>query len=288
MIAEDFVFVSHGLRCAGLLHLPDGPGPWPLIVFCPGMSLTKEVWLPEYGRALAEVGYATLHVDYRGFGASEGEPRRRLIPQRQVEDVVAAIEAALADPRFDPDRIGVFGASLGAGVAVGASAAHPAVRATVAVAGPYDLWRVWSAFDGFAAFDAKVRQAREDFEGGAAPRMISVARLLASDPETVAKLVADEPKYPGWSLEVTFESLYDLFRFRPELDAARVRALMVIQPRGDALIAQGEAEAVIAVAQEPKRLVWLDGVRHVDIYGGGAAVAPTLAAARAWFDEHLR
>ena len=286
-VRETVTFVSGGERCVATLCSPSSGPPSPVLVFCPGMSLVKEVWLPEYGQRFAEAGYAALYLDYRSFGESAGEPRRRLIPQRQVEDVCAAIDAVRAHPRVDADRVGVFGASLGAGVAVGASAAHPAVRATVAVAGPYDLQRVWSAFPGFPAFRDKVAAARARFDETGEVTYLSVAKLLSSDPETVAKLVAEQPMYPRWSLDVTFESLIDLFAFQPELVAQDVAALMVIQPIGDALITRTEAESVIARATAPKRLVWLPGVRHVDIYGGGAAVDEVYEQAKGWFDAHL-
>ena len=39
---------------------------------------------------------------------------------------------------------------------------------------------------------------------------VSIARLLASDPDTVAKLEADVPHFPNWRLDITFESLADL------------------------------------------------------------------------------
>jgi pimeloyl-ACP methyl ester carboxylesterase len=279
-------FPSHGLPLAGDLLLPDGPGPHPVVVTCAGMSLVKEVWLPDYDRYFLENGYAVLHFDYRSFGASGGEPRRRLIPQREVEDTLAAVDFVCGRPEIDAGRVVLFGASLGCSVAVGASV-DPRVRATVAVAGPGDLGRVWRSMPGFESFEAKVQAARRDFESTGEVRYISVAKLLKSDPETAAKLEAEVSRYPTWDLGVTFESLIDLFAFAPEQQAHLARALCVIQPDGDALIARVEAESIFALAREPKRLVWLEGARHVDIYGGGASVERIAREALEWFRTNL-
>ena len=74
-------------------------------------------------------------VNYRGFGLSEGRPG---------EDVLAADALAIYDrlakrKDIDPDRIVVFGRSLGSGVAV-QLAAHRPVRAVVLVS-PFDSLR---------------------------------------------------------------------------------------------------------------------------------------------------
>ena len=78
-----------GTRISALYGVPDGPGPFPAIVFCVGFSLVKEVWLLDFARHLRRTGFATLNLDYRTFGESGGEARCRLSPRMQVEDVHA-------------------------------------------------------------------------------------------------------------------------------------------------------------------------------------------------------
>jgi len=79
-------FYSDGLRLAGVLFLPEDPGPHPGVVLCHGFTGIKEFILPEYACRFAAAGYAALTFDYRGFGESEG-PRWRLIPWEQVTDI---------------------------------------------------------------------------------------------------------------------------------------------------------------------------------------------------------
>lgn len=288
---QRLTFWSDEVRLAGDLRLPSGEPPaggWPGVVFCAGMSLTKEVWLPRTAEALNAAGYATLNFDYASFGESEGQPRRRLQPWRQVRDVRHALTALGLRPEVNSGRLALFGASLGASVTLGACL-DPRVRAAVAVAGPAHLGRVWGAFPGFAAFRAKVAAARARYVSEGEVSYVSVAKLLKSDPETVALLEAECPKFEHWSLEVTFESLLDLFEFGPEEELSRSRAaLLLVYPEDDALIAKFEAQSAYAQAREPKRIVALPGARHVAIYEPESeASAQVTAETLAWLGQHL-
>lgn len=287
MRVETVRFVSEGAWCVGDLGLPDGDGPFPAVVFCAGMSLTRTVWLPAYARALNQAGFATLNFDYRGFGDSEGTPRRRLNPPAQVVDVRHALTFLETRPEIDASRLGLMGVSLGCSVAVGVAGVDERARATVAVAGPGDLGRVWRAFSGFERFREKVVAARRRFVATGEVTSISVARLLAGDPETAALLEADVVNHPAWSLDVTFESLLDLFEFAPERVAHQIspRAVLFVTPEHDPVIAGREIEHLYAASREPKELLVLPGARHVDVYKGAAFDAVRDAAVRFFSDR---
>jgi fermentation-respiration switch protein FrsA (DUF1100 family) len=64
-------------------------------------------WMPARG-------YNVLMLDYRGFGRSEGKPSLDGI----VDDALAALAYLRARPGVDPDRIIVFGQSLGGATAL--------------------------------------------------------------------------------------------------------------------------------------------------------------------------
>ena len=245
MLTKNVTFFSHGLKLAGVLRLPEGKAPFPAVVMCAGMTLTKEVWLPPNAGWLCEHGYATLSFDYRGFGESEGQPRQRLVPSQQVDDVRSALTCLETLPEVDAARLGLFGVSLGASVAVATAGVDSRARATVAVAGPMDLGRVWRAWPGFAAFNEKVQAARRKAVATGELSTIKLSRLLAADPETCAMIDRDAPTIPQWKPELTFESLVDLFEFRPEAVVARIspRAVLFVAPGEDKLIAQGESPA---------------------------------------------
>ncbi len=283
-------FYSQGARVAGVLRLPDADlgKPSPVVVMCAGMTLTKEVWLPSNAEWLCAQGYATLSFDYRGFGESEG-PRNRLVPAMQVEDVRSAITFLETVSEVDAARVALFGVSLGASVAVATAGVDQRVKATVAVAGPMDLGRVWRAYPGFDSFDAKVRQARSKAVATGELSYIKLSRLLASDPETCAMIERDSAALPQWRPEVSFESLTDLFEFRPEavVELISPRAVMFVAPELDGLIATGELPSAFAKAREPKRMLTLPGMKHHEVYGAGAGFGPTMSATREFFLSHL-
>lgn len=282
-------FFSSGARVAGLLRFPEGAGPFPAVVMCAGMTLTRDVWLEPNARWLVARGFATLSFDYRGFGESEGQPRCRLVPAMQVEDVRAALTFLETVPELDAKRLALFGVSLGASIAVATAGIDARAKATVAVAGPMDLGRVWRAYPGFESFRAKVWAARQKAVTTNEVSTIKLSRLLASDPETCAKIDRDAPHFPHWRPELTFESLADLFEFVPEKTVADIspRAVLFVAPENDRLIAGAELPSAHAKAKEPKRLVVLPGLAHHEIYGSGAGFTPTMEAAGAFFAEHL-
>jgi hypothetical protein len=100
---------------------------------------------------------------------------------------------------------------------------------------------------------------------------------LSSDPDTCALLVADAPKFPTWRLEVTFESLEDLFAFKPEDDARGIRgASLFLYPAEDALIARSELASLYSKAPEPKALIGLPGLKHHEVYNDGPGFEPVM------------
>ncbi|MEO6950433.1 MAG: alpha/beta fold hydrolase [Polyangia bacterium] len=277
-----------GTRISGLFGVPEGAGSFPAVVFCVGFSLVKEVWLLDFARHLRRSGFATLNIDYRTFGESGGERRCRLSPRMQVQDVRAGLDFLQAQQSVDPTRLGVFGVSLGATIAAGTAAVDRRVRGGVIVAGPGDLERVWSAMPNFEGFRDKVLAARRRYTTTGEVTYVPVPKLLSSDPETVALLIEEQKRHPRWRLEVTFESLADLFEFSAERGLERSRGLLFIHPAGDELIACAESESMYAVAGEPKRYVALDGLRHAELYGQGRGFARVAEHATTWLSAQLR
>ena len=284
-------FHSEDQRCSAVLRTPSVAPPsagFPTVVLCAGMSLTKEVWLPAHAERLVAAGYATLSFDYRGFGASGGEPRRRLVPWQQVRDVQNALTLCEALDECDGARLALYGLSLGCSVALATAGIDDRVRCTVAVAGPSDLQRTWRRFPGYTRLLAKVAAARPLYVRDGTITHIAVDRLLADDPATAAKLRADVSLHPGWSLDITYESLLDLFAFRPEAVVADIRGpVLYVAPERDALIAQTELHSAWSKTRAPAELLVLEGAQHVDIYGTGATYETLMGATVGWLGRWL-
>jgi uncharacterized protein len=82
---------------------------------------------------LASQGFGVLMYDLRGHGESQGEVAS--FGWRDIDDINGAIDYLLSRPEVDPQRIGIFGFSIGAQAALGAAVRYPVLKA-VAADGP--------------------------------------------------------------------------------------------------------------------------------------------------------
>jgi pimeloyl-ACP methyl ester carboxylesterase len=124
-------FMSHGTRCAAWLTLPAGPGPHPAVVLTHGLGGTHGMMLGQYEQHFADAGIATLAFDYRNMGASDGEPRQRIVMRRLRQDVVSALGFVREQPSIDAKRVGLWGTSLGSMHVVRVAAVDPDIAAAV-------------------------------------------------------------------------------------------------------------------------------------------------------------
>ena len=80
---------------------------------------------------------------YRHWGESEGEPRRWISIRRQLEDWRAAVAYARGLEAVDPQRIALWGMSLGGGHALMTAAGDPRLAAVVALMPVADGVALW-------------------------------------------------------------------------------------------------------------------------------------------------
>lgn len=109
-----------------------------VVIYCHGV-LESQDGLSTY--LLVDAGYRVLTFDYRGFGNST--PKRKT-NEGMARDAMAALAYVRSRTDIDPDRIAVFGHSMGAAYALsmGADAqrAGQPLRAVVAASG-FSSWR---------------------------------------------------------------------------------------------------------------------------------------------------
>lgn len=112
-------YPSDGLIITGVLQLPrNGDPPFPVVIMNHGYFNRSE-YSPGDGTDRASVflnrrGYLTVASDYRSWGNSEIGPS--LFYSGLVIDVVNLIRAIPSLPQADPNRIGIWGHSMGGGV----------------------------------------------------------------------------------------------------------------------------------------------------------------------------
>lgn len=135
-------YESEGLRIYGLLTIPYGKMPvtgWPAIVFNHGYIPPKEYSSTEryiaYVDNLARSGYIVYKIDYRGHDRSDGQASGAYGNPGYTTDVLNAVSALQAFPQVDPQRIGMWGHSMGGFLTLRAMVISPAIRAGVIWAG---------------------------------------------------------------------------------------------------------------------------------------------------------
>jgi dipeptidyl aminopeptidase/acylaminoacyl peptidase len=111
-------YPSDGLTITGVMQIPVGEGPFPVIVMNHGF-FSRSVYHSGDGtdRAspyLAEHGYITIASDYRSWG--ESDIGTSFFYSGLVIDVINLIKAIPSIPEADPSRIGMWGHSMGGGV----------------------------------------------------------------------------------------------------------------------------------------------------------------------------
>ena len=107
---EEITFQSGEFTLVGDLVLPDGDGPFPVILDVPGSQPGERgtiIW-----KLFEEAGYASFSWDSPGYGESTGHYDDTVIEQR-TQILLAAIQAMKAHPDIDLDWIGLFGGSQG-------------------------------------------------------------------------------------------------------------------------------------------------------------------------------
>lgn len=116
-------YTSGELTISGIMNVPDGEGPFPVLVLAHGY-IDPDIYTTGRGLAreqdyLAREGYVVLHTDYRNHAGSDDDPDNELhLRLGYAEDVINAVLAVRESdlPYLDGDRVGLLGRSMGGGV----------------------------------------------------------------------------------------------------------------------------------------------------------------------------
>jgi dienelactone hydrolase len=133
---------SEGLKIYALMTVPRGTRPatgWPVIIFNHGY-IPPEIYRPTeryvaYVDSFARNGYIVFRPDYRGHGFSEGEARGAYGAPDYTVDVLNAVSSVKRYSLADPNRIGMWGHSMGGYITLRAMVTNGDVKAGVVWAG---------------------------------------------------------------------------------------------------------------------------------------------------------
>ena len=121
-----------GLRISGVMNVPDGRGPFPVLVLNHGY-IDPDTYFPGQGMPrehdyLARRGFVVLHTDYRGHASGDDDPdvdyELRLPYAVDTINAVRAVKSSRL-PFVDRERVGWLGRSMGGNVTLNALVAQP-------------------------------------------------------------------------------------------------------------------------------------------------------------------
>jgi dipeptidyl aminopeptidase/acylaminoacyl peptidase len=135
-------YQSEGSKIYALLTVPVGQKPktgWPVIIFNhgyipPAQYRTTERYV-AYVDTFARNGYIVFKSDYRGHGSSEGNPAGGYGSPAYTIDVLNALSSIKRYKDADPNRIGMWGHSMGGSVTLRSMVVNKDIKAGVIWAG---------------------------------------------------------------------------------------------------------------------------------------------------------
>ena len=250
MHLEDETFASAGKRCAATWYWPaNSDRNTPCVVLSNGFSGTKDWILPSFARRFVEAGVAAFAFDYRHLGESEGTPRQLVDVRGQRADLRAALAHVRGHSRVDPERVALWGTSLGGSHALTVAADDPHLAALILN---------MPALDAIAGGNAEAKRKRLGVS-----RMytaVTIARLaLAAVKDKLAAAFDMEPVYlqvygrPGQAF-LTDPELAPLFRAVAAGSATwqnRVAARFLLDPPryAEGTFQRNKAPVLVCLAQ---------------------------------------
>jgi hypothetical protein len=265
-------FDSGADRVAGWLFRPAGAaGDVPCVVLGHGFTGTADRLLPV-AREYAAAGFAALAFDYRNFGRSGGRPRQTISLSGQREDFRNAVAYARGAEGIDPDRIVLWGSSLGGGHVIAVAADDPRIAAVVSQV-PFNGFprkvEGRSTGDTLRLLGAMVRDQLRSLLGRPPYYIPAVGNtgelaVMAGD-EAASTVRAMSGQGSLWRNRVAPGVLLDMMRYRPGDRAGELRmpVLLCLAEYDRATL----AEHTLRIAERAERCeVVRYPVRHVDIY----------------------
>lgn len=136
-------YKSEGLKIYALLTVPNSENPpaggWPVILFNHGYIVPAEYKTTErylaYTDAFSRNGYIVFRADYRGHGNSEGQATGGYGSNGYTIDILNALSSIKKYKDADPNRIGMWGHSMGGFITLRSMVASKDIKAGVIWAG---------------------------------------------------------------------------------------------------------------------------------------------------------
>jgi pimeloyl-ACP methyl ester carboxylesterase len=126
-------YPSDGLTITGIVQVPPGRGPFPVIILNHGYISPDRYWSGADTWNAAEYlnrrGYLTVAPDFRNWG--ESDPGNSFFSTGPVIDDLNLISSLSSLSEADPERVGMWGHSMGGGVTTKVLAIDGRIKAAV-------------------------------------------------------------------------------------------------------------------------------------------------------------
>lgn len=118
-------YPSDGLTINGFADIPNGVGPFPVVLVLHGyvdtVGYQVETYTAHYAAAFANAGYIAIHPNYRNYPPSDSGPNEfRVGYAIDVLNLIAAVNIQATQPGLlqtaNPDAVFLWGHSMGGGI----------------------------------------------------------------------------------------------------------------------------------------------------------------------------
>ena len=282
MITKKLEFYSKCCRLSGALYCPDHykeGDKLPCIIPNSGYMGLNEIYPALFARALTKRGFVCFGFDYRGFLDNEG-PAGVCKLDEQVEDIRNAITFAGTLPEVAPDRIGLLGWGMAAGLVAKAAEQDSRVKAVAGLNGFYCgarwLEQVF-AYKDFMAMKEEIEREKIRLVREGIRKFSNPFHFYPLDPDT--EEVVNDSLYtvPGYGQEISLELGQSLMEFDAEKNIDDIKVpVFVGHGKYNLLHPIAEAEHFYEKLNGKKTFYAIEG-KHNDFMFDGHEVLEALA-----------
>lgn len=277
MTPSDLVLTSHGDTIAAWHYRASSeawmtPAGRPCVVMAHGFGATKDAGLTPFAERFAAAGADVVLFDYRGFGASSGEPRQCVDHRRHRADYRSVVSQVRGLEGIDPDRVVLWGSSYSGGHVVAVAAGDPRIAAVISQGAAMDGLAAVVEIVKYAGVKQLLRLSAHALRG-VVQRDHSIP-IVAAPGELAA--ITSHDGLSGYEIIMgpTFENrmlargVLPILVNRPVTSASRLEMpLMLVVAAHDTIAPPSAVERVAARARGRVEVERFD-VGHFDIYEG--------------------
>ena len=249
----------------------------PIIIMTHGLNCVKEMSLTPTCLFFQSTGYNVLLYDPRGIGASGGYPRNQINPYQNAEDILDVVTFAQSLPNVDPNRIFLWGMSLGGTTSGVAASLDRRISGLIMVA---PIFKFVRADKRAKAFQHLIRDRQSQLRGNPpyevppfnskGENLIGYAGSGGEGGREAYELMRAgvERGHPSFRDRITLQSWTKLAYFRPreimEEHLEHVPTMFVV-PELDSVSLPDDQREVYLKLRTRKRLYEAKGMGHMSI-----------------------